>query len=246
MNIEDVLQQCGVTAETLTPAERAALDEQGYVVLSNVLDDDWLGRLRAAFEAAAETKGSSQPGRKETGTRHVGDLPWRDAAFAEVCTHPRVLAAIYHVVQRPFKISQLHGRDPLPGFGQQGLHTDWPPRAPHEPFYAATALWLLDDFTPHNGATRLIPGSHRWPKPLPKPQLAPEAHHPDEQFVIAKAGSVLVFNGHLYHSGTRNQSEQPRRVLQCPFVPRASWLPDNARADVPAWLTPAARYLLGV
>ena len=245
-NIEDVLEQCGVTPNTLTSAERAALDEQGFVILVDVMDAAWLNQLRTAFETAAATNGSNSPARKETGTRHVSDLPYCNEVFAEVCTNPRVLAAVYHVVQRPFKIQQLHGRDPLPGFGQQGLHTDWMARAPHEPYYAATALWLLDDFTPHNGPTRLIPGSHRWPKPLPKTQQAPEAHHPQEQSVIAKAGAVLVFNGHLYHGGTRNQSQASRRVLQCPFVPRASFVPDNVREDVPAWLTPAAQYLLGI
>ncbi len=46
----------------------------------------------------------------------------------------------------------------------------------------------------------------------------PESHHPEETIVIARAGSVLVINGHLWHSGTRNRSRGPRRVVQCVFV----------------------------
>ena len=114
------------------------------------------------------------------------------------------------------------------------MHTDWRPRSPHEPFHVATALWLLDDFTAENGATRVVPGSHRDPRPLPKSFRAPEARHPNEQLVAARAGDVLVFNGHLLHSGTRNRSDAPRRVVQCPFVaaelrpPRDVTVPEDA------------------
>ena len=81
----------------------------------------------------------------------------------------------------------------------------------------ATALWLLDDFTADNGATRVVPGSHR-KGAVPKSFADPERHHPDETIVIACAGSVLVINGHLWHSGTRNRARGPRRVVQCVFV----------------------------
>ena len=197
--------------------EAQALDELGFVVLEQVFDAAALERLRNAFEAACNS-GVPATGRAETGTRHPGDLEQRDAVFAAVLEEPRVLAAVRHVLQRPFKLLFLAGRDPLPGFGQQGLHTDWFAREPGEPFAVVSALWILDEFSGENGAPRVLPGSHRVPRPIPKEMQAPAAHHAREQLVLAHAGSVLVFNGHLAHSGTLNRSRGSRRSLHSQWI----------------------------
>ncbi|MDX2043549.1 MAG: phytanoyl-CoA dioxygenase family protein [Acidobacteriota bacterium] len=242
IEIEDVLRQCGVTETTLPADEKEQLDRLGYILLPNVVDAEWLTKLRTAFEAALEP---SQTDAEQTGTRHPADLIRKDAAFDGVHTHPKLLAAIHHILRRAFQLQNFAGRDPLPGFGQQGLHGDWVFQAPYEPNYAATALWLLDDFTETNGATRLIPGSHLWERPLPKAMQQPNANHPEQQTVTAKAGSVLIFNGHLYHSGTRNDSKLSRRVLQLTFVAREASRINSTPENLPDRLTPAARYLLG-
>lgn len=195
---------------TLTADERSELDSQGFVVLESVIDSGWLADLRKAFEAVVPVLG--------TGTRHADKLESRDPSFAAVLANDRVNAAAAHVLGRPFRLFHLSGRDPLSGFGQQGLHTDWTQRAPSDPYFVVTALWMLDDFTETNGATRVVPGSHRLPKPLPKSMQQPESRHAEQKTVIAKAGSVLVLNGHLWHSGTRNATRMSRRVLQCQFV----------------------------
>ena len=239
--IEDVLRQCGVTDATLSAGEKEQLDRQGFIVLPEVMDAEWLARLRTAFEADEPSETTT----KQTGTRHPEDLIRKDAAFDGVYTHPKLLAAAHHILRRAFQVSALAGRDPLPGFGQQGLHADWTFRAHYEPYYVATALWLLDDFTATNGATRLIPGSHLWERPLPKAMQQPNANHPEQQTVLAKAGSVLIFNGHLYHSGTRNDSKLSRRVLQLTFVAREAARINSMTENLPDRLTPAARYLLG-
>src|SRR5262245_15931440 len=151
--IEDVLKECGATEATLAPAEKESLDRRGYVVLTGVIAVDWLARLRTAFENAighGQTTGAG----KQSGTRHANDLIQKDSAFDGILTHPKILGAVFHVLRRSFKVLVLGGRDPLPGYGQQGLHTDWYPRAaPSEPFSVATTLWLLDDLIEDNGAT---------------------------------------------------------------------------------------------
>ncbi|MBO0858041.1 MAG: phytanoyl-CoA dioxygenase family protein [Chloracidobacterium sp.] len=244
--IEDVLEEIGVTEATLSPAERVSLDKLGYVVLPDAIDAGWLGRLRTAFERAVDKKHVATEGRR-TGTRHASDLIQKDEAFDGVLTHAKILAAVNHALRRSFKVLALGGRDPLPGYGQQALHTDWYPRlSSSEPFSVVTALWLLDDFIGDNGATRLIPGSHLWLNPLPKSLQQPESKHPEERFVIAKAGSALVFNGHLWHRGARNESNHSRRVIQCQFVAREMGLMAHTQPDLPERLTPAARYILGV
>jgi ectoine hydroxylase-related dioxygenase (phytanoyl-CoA dioxygenase family) len=233
---DNALKQCGVTAATLAPGEKEALDRQGYLVLADVIDQDRLVRLRAAFETALR-RGQRQG-------VHVA-LDWKDAAFDGLYTHPKVLAAVYHVLGRPFITSGVCGRDPAPGYGQQGLHTDGCPPSPSGPFLLVTVLWLLDDFTPHNGATRLIPGSHHMPRPLPKPTQQPEYRHPGQKLILAEAGSALVFNGHLWHGGTRNEAGSRRRVLQGQFRGREMVRPGDTPPDLPERLSSAVRYLLG-
>src|SRR5262249_8961080 len=150
--IEDALVQCGVTNAALSAAEREGLDRQGYVILAEVIGADWVARVRAAFEEAWAANQGTTTG-KGTGTRHINDLVNSAPAFDEVYTQPRVLAAIYHVLRAPFRLGQAGGRDPLPGFGQQGLHADWVARSRGEQFRIVTTIWLLDDFTGENGPT---------------------------------------------------------------------------------------------
>jgi ectoine hydroxylase-related dioxygenase (phytanoyl-CoA dioxygenase family) len=242
---EQVLGEFGVTDSTLLAFEKEALDREGYVIFRDVIDADWLERLRTAFENAC-AKDSSAPVIKESGTRHIDNLVSGGPVFERVYTHPRILAAVYQVLQCPFRLGQMNGRDPLPGYGQQGLHADWTARAKGEPFRVVTAICLLDDFTSENGATRLVPGTHRLLTQPPKSFADPASRHHDQRMIVAPAGSGLLFNGHLWHSGTRNQTNQHRRVLQSSFVRRDELRFSRILVDAPDRLSPAARCVLGV
>lgn len=242
--LDDALRQLGVSETTLVAREKEALDRQGFVVLREGLDGPSLEPLREAFEAvlaAGAHAGGSSPG----GTRHADDLARKHRAFDAIPAHPRVLAAVHHVLRRPFALFQFSGRGPLPGYGQQGLHADWVARAPGEPFAIVTVLWLLDDFTEKGGATRVVPGSHLQPSPPGRSLSAPASRHAQQTLVLAPAGSIVVLNGHLWHSGTRNESGRPRRALQCQYVARERVAPTAPRPHVPESLGPAARALLG-
>jgi ectoine hydroxylase-related dioxygenase (phytanoyl-CoA dioxygenase family) len=207
----------------LSAAQLATLDRDGYIVVPQALDAQWLRRLLRAFDNAPL---------QGDGTQHVrltDTTPELDA-WTALKSHPLIVASAEHVLGRPYQVD-LHGRNPLPGFGQQGLHADWTARSPEQPYFALTALWMLDDFLASNGATRVLPGSHRDARPLPKSLRQPLARHPDETVVTGGAGSVLLFNGHLLHSGRRNMSSSPRRAAQmvvlaadavAGYVPRAT------------------------
>jgi ectoine hydroxylase-related dioxygenase (phytanoyl-CoA dioxygenase family) len=176
------------------------LDEVGFVVVAGAIDSAHVDRLRRAFEDA--------PAQKD-GTQHV---PLFDETLA---SHPAIVDAARVVFEGgAWRVRDMHGRNPLPGYGQQGLHADWMPRAPGEPTMVLTAIWMLDDFTVENGATRVVPGSHRVTTPLAKSLAQPSAKHRDETIVTGRAGDVLVFNGHVWHSGRRNDSRGPRRCVQ--------------------------------
>ena len=102
--------------------------------------------------------------------------------FRPCFTDSRVLACMAYVLG-DFKLSSLNFRAALPGQGHQNLHTDW--GGPVEPgeYQVCNAIWLLDDFTASNGATRVVPGSHR-ARTVPRLALPdPAAPHPDEVLV---------------------------------------------------------------
>ncbi len=184
-----------------------------------MIDVAWREKLCRAFEQTAGEELAGQPAAQgERGTRIVPNLLRRASAIKRLFTHPKLLAAAWHVLKRPFRLSDVHGREPQRGFGQQALHADWGPRAPRGPFHFFNSLWLLDEFTPDNGSTRVVPGTHHYTRPIDKALSSPASHHPDEQQVLAAAGSVLLFNGHLWHSGTCNTTGKPRRVIQSSYV----------------------------
>lgn len=241
-SVEEILRECGVTQTSLSQREAEALDRDGYVVMTGVIDAHWLSSLRAAFESGSAAN-DHKPVVKESGTRHIDDLV-NNKAFDEVYTHPRLLAAVHHVLECPFRLGQLHGRDPLPGYGQQGLHADWTARSKGEPYHIVTAIWMLDDFTKSNGATRLVPGTHRLLSPPSKSFADPASRHSEQKLIVGAAGSVLVFNGHLWHSGTRNDSSHSRRALQCSFVGKYEFRFPSLKVDDPDRLSAAARYII--
>lgn len=193
-------------AGALSRQQLDKLDNDGYVVLKDAIDQAHVARLLRAFEGAPQ---------QADGTQHVilGEGSPDLDSWQAIERHPAILAAAEHVLKRPFRID-LHGRNPLPGFGQQGLHADARPRQPKEPFSVLTALWMLDDFTIENGATRVVPGSHHLTRPLEKSLAQPSARHPDEIVVTGSSGSVLILNGHLLHSGRRNAGAGSRRAVQ--------------------------------
>jgi ectoine hydroxylase-related dioxygenase (phytanoyl-CoA dioxygenase family) len=169
----------------------------------------------------------------------------------EICfTHPRVLAAISHVLGGEFKLSSLNSRASLPGQGLQEMHPDW--HGPVEPgdYYVCNSIWLLDDFTEQNGATRVVPGSHRSGKVPRDVMKDPKDPHPDEVKLLAPAGTVVVFNSHTWHGGTLNTSQNRRRAMHSYFCRRDQQQQLDQRKYIRPEtynrLSEAARYILDV
>jgi hypothetical protein len=208
------LHALGVHDDTLDARERAALDGDGYVVLLGLLDPELLALTRTMV-AAELARARQDPTWHPGGTLHVDELLDAGPVADRVWTAPRLLAAVAHVLGDDFRINRMHYRAPQPGHGAQLLHPDWPRPTPQPQPTIATAIIALVDFTAQNGATRLVPGSHRtWGFTAPK---KPDTPHPDERLVTMPAGSALVFDGHLWHSGTRNRSAASRDALQLSF-----------------------------
>jgi ectoine hydroxylase-related dioxygenase (phytanoyl-CoA dioxygenase family) len=155
-------------------------------------------------------------------TRRTGALIARSPAFRELAAHPLVLAVLDRVLGDHATRYQLHltqAIDVGPGERPQKVHRDqW--AFDHFPFPAGfeaecLVMWALTDFTEENGATRVVPGSHRW-----EDRLVPTQ---DETVPALMArGSALVYLGSLYHGGGANCSPSSRLGLNVGYT--LGWL----------------------
>ena len=207
--------------------------------------NSWWGRLKAEAVEACYVAAV-----QEAGALRVCNLVNKSEQFDRCITDARVLAAVGRVLGPRFKVSSLNFRAALPGGGLQPLHVDWDRPVPPGEYFACNTLWVLDDFIEDNGPTRIVPGSHLSHALPPGDSAERIRRHPQEQRILARAGSVIVLNSHVWHGGTLNRTDRMRRILQCYFVtpdqrPQLDQ-GDAAEAATLHRLTPAARRVLGV
>ncbi len=221
-----LLRSLGAGEDKLTQAEIANLDRDGYVVLHEFLSAVQITNARTALDKLI-AQARLDPTWHAGGTLHLNDLV-NEPAFDPVWKSNRLLSAMVHVIRYDLRIGSVAYRAPQPGYGAQTLHTDFRQGYRGE-YQVATAIVALVDFTPHNGATRVVPGSH-----LPGDIAVPsdtETPHPDQRLVTCSAGSAIAFNGHLLHSGTRNASQETRHALQITFARRTAPITGTGRIE---------------
>ena len=137
-------------------------------------------------------------------------------AFDRAAVHPLLLGVLDRVLGH-YQLSAPTGIQIGPGERAQVLHQDQSiyPLPADYPDVVLNTMWALDDFTAANGATRLIPGSHRWVDRVPNEQ---------DEIVCAEmpAGSVAFYVGRVWHGGGANQTVAPRLGVILEYV--AAWL----------------------
>lgn len=225
-----MLTELGVKENTLTSDEKDFLDENGFLILGQLLSPSELEQIRRhlkyLMESEDELAGSELLDSKhirhprEEGVDRLADLVNKGAIFDGFYTHPKLLACIAQVLGPEFKLSALNYRASLKGHGLQKLHVDWHEAVPPGAYKVCNSIWLLDDFSAANGATRLVPGTNK-SGVLPQDVLEdPYVTHPQQILLEAPAGTVAIFNSHTWHGGTINTTDQPRRAIHSYFCLR--------------------------
>lgn len=237
----------------MTDPQRRELQEQGYLILQGLIDPAWLEELRATCQRLLEAEGANAGSefRKEENADRLANLVDKGACFERLIAHPELLEGAETVLGPDFKLGSLNYRAALPNSNTpQPLHCDMG-LVPDERGNAVfNSIWLLDDFTPTNGATRIIPNTHRSGQ-IPQQVLADAlAPHPDEQLILGKAGDVVLMSAHLWHGGTGNQTAHPRRSLHGFFVrgdqPQQQYQKRLLRPETQAALSPLLRKVLAL
>lgn len=254
------LSQLGVTENTLTPEEKDFLDRNGYLNLGQLLSAEEVEAVRNHLWGLMSQEGENAGAElldspyikhpKEAGADRLADLVNKGAIFDQFYTHPRVLAAVAQVVGQQLKLSSLNYRAAKPGMGAQNLHVDWHDVVEPKDYKVCNSIWLLDDFSAANGATRIVPGTHLSGK-LPQVELEdPMATHPKEVLIEAPAGTVVIFNSHTWHGGTTNKTDAPRRAIHSYFCrydqPQQVDQSRYIQEETLERLSPAAREVLGL
>jgi ectoine hydroxylase-related dioxygenase (phytanoyl-CoA dioxygenase family) len=218
---------------TATSAEvAAAIDADGACVVDHLVDPALLDEVRdelAPFLDATPLGPDDFSGRA---TRRTGALVARSQTSRQLLQHPLVLGAVDEVLEdsTSFHVHLTQVIAIGPGQGAQPLHRDqW--AFDFFPFptgfdVQCNTIWAMTDFTEENGATRVVPGSHRWED---KQRLSLEDSVPAE---MAK-GSVLVYTGSVYHGGGENRTDQVRMGVNLTYA--RSWLrqEENQYLSVP-------------
>jgi ectoine hydroxylase-related dioxygenase (phytanoyl-CoA dioxygenase family) len=136
-------------------------------------------RLRQAYDAAAASAVADDV-RVGSATTRINDFVNRGAEFDAVYVSPALLEACSHIIGRPFTLSSLHARTLRPRSPVSELHVDVRRESADWPL--AGFILMIDEFRPDNGATRFVPGSHRWPS-NPEDVLSDRRAHRDGQLL---------------------------------------------------------------
>lgn len=192
-------------------AWKTDLDERGYVIVPDAIDGNTVARLREELSPYLQGELMGRNDFEGTRSERVYSLLTKAPAVADLIEHEAALAVADHYLAPSYLLSAALVVNIHPGETPQEFHQDDalgappPPRPPQ----GVSTIWALDEFTSTNGATDVIPGSHRWAWPWP------DAEVQERRSVTLELGpgSLAIFPGTLFHRAGRNRAKTKRLGL---------------------------------
>ena len=212
---------------------KAELDAHGYCIIENVLSRGEIAALKMRLIEQAAGERASGVAFHDGGPSRPNQRVWmlinKGQVFRDLMLHPIVDALMGHLLGPDYLLSSLTANIASPGGEPMILHTDqgyvgfWTPKP-----LVANIAWMLDDFSEANGGTRLVPNSHLDQSMTQRSSSFVSqgtANFPQPEETIGaegKAGSILCFDGRVWHGTGANKTDRPRHALlsyHCrPFV----------------------------
>ncbi len=203
---------------------------EGWCVVDGVIPPDEVAAVRNSLVATAR----SRPAGEANGRHAIQGIIAHDPSIAPYLSDERIMGVTEALFGHHVRISMTTGVILAPGYPRSeepggGLHADYPfgqgydyrvpapyPDAP----LLLTSIWMLTSFTGDNGATVVVPGSHKaGNNPTGDISLAPGRTHPSEIQAEGQPGSVLMFDSRIWHINGENRSDKSRIAIIARYAP---------------------------
>jgi hypothetical protein len=216
-----------IAAESKLPENIARqLADSGYVVIEGPVAHNKCEQLAKAYDAAVLAAHPDDV-RISSSTR-ISDFVNRGPDFDELYIYAPLLAACCQIIALPFRLSTMHARTLDPGTPVESLHVDF--KREDDGWPMVGFIIMVDEFRSDNGATRFVPGSHLASSVPGDLMKDPTAAYDGEVLACGPAGSIIIYNGSVWHGWTANRSNKPRRSIQGAFIRRECQSGVNLRA----------------
>ena len=249
----------------------AAIRERGFVVLPDVIPRDDRDEMRRALAPYLDADLFGRNDFEGHRTQRVYSLVARGPVFAALVEHPLLLALCDAFLEPNYLLTASQAINILPGETSQPFHTDdsfYPIARPRDAV-SLSFIFAVEGFTMENGATQVVPGSHRWEDseverlladidfttvadgdrvPRPKHGL-PSWFRGGVLDVEMPAGAAIAFLGTLVHRGGENRSARPRLALSNQYCQPWARQQENYCLSIPREqaraMSPRVQALLG-
>jgi ectoine hydroxylase-related dioxygenase (phytanoyl-CoA dioxygenase family) len=246
-----------------TKQRREQMDEEGYILIEDALEPFGLDNVVEAWERiqAEDEPGWKQAVRDGTVSGGYGNGPnahtmsavyKRDKIFFDIGGNP---------MMRPL-VEDLHGVDvQCAGVtnhchhagtaAHTTWHRDWSPWTHHTWIIKSKIFYFLDDQDLEMGCFSIVPGTHKLPDGPDKEAYSNEnlEKMPGMKKITGKAGSAILWNVLMYHTGTANTSNKDRRIIITSYIPfwMKTWGASGPPQNVIDWTdTPDLRQFWGI
>jgi ectoine hydroxylase-related dioxygenase (phytanoyl-CoA dioxygenase family) len=204
------------TLDGFLPDLLESLDRDGYAIAESVLEPEEVAAVRADLDPLLVDLPKGRNPFEGLVSQRIYALLAKTRAMDAAILHP-VILELAQTLLGPFQLSALVAIAIGPGEPAQSEHHDdgvYPLPRGHQDLVLST-MWALEDFTEENGATVLLPGSHRWTTEHPSPTS-------ERRQAVMPAGSLLLYRGAIWHGGGENRSARSRLGITIEYL--AGWL----------------------
>ena len=233
-----------------TPDEEALriIDQDAAVIIDDVIPDAEIDKILNELDPFI--KGNLKGADEFTGfqTTRVGALIARSHGCRDLAMHTKINALASQFLEPHCDNYQLHFTSLIsigPGETKQILHRDrglWGGYISRKIETQFAVVWAATDFTFENGATQLVPGSHKW-------DAKREPLEDEIAYAEMKKGSALIYTGSVLHGGGDNISDEVRSGIFIHYAP--GWIRQQENQylscppEIAKELTPELRSLIG-